>query len=372
MKKIFIAFILLFFSGSISYAIDEIVLDQEKTSVFDKLSDIYYGKVENKSDVSPILALFSKDGYEYKNSYINSIKATFLYSGHLSYTNTEKDSSLIHSFYAVEPMITIKFNENKSKAMFDINFARKIDDYDNKFTQKISQAYISHNISNNQTILIGQGARLPNSYDGSRSLFSQEMFLKSQLGRTLGEAISVGIRNIASYKYIDYDIGIYDSTRYMKDFGKGIDFTGQIIYKPFTENNEKSGDLKIGGSYNIGKYYNSYNMYSAFLGYKYKKFYIRTEYANADGYNGVRNSKNNADGFYSLIMFNIHPKLDLLTRYDYFIADRNYKSSYCNEYSVGINYHLFSNMKLMLNYVKRNYSDKIDSHMILFATRFIL
>lgn len=355
-----------------SFAIEEIQLEKEPINL-DYFSDVYYGKIDKDEPISPILKLFSQKGLEFENSKINSIKASFLYDGQLFFNKTSNESPyLIHDFVTIEPMISMKLNENKSKVMFDYNLTRKLDGYSNGFTERISQVYVSHNLTKNQTILLGQGERLPNSYDGSRGVMGQELIYKSQLGRTFGEARSVGIRNIASYKYVDYDIGLYDSTRYMKDFGNGLDFTGYIMLKPFAGLSEAGTNFKIGSGYSIGKNNISYNTYSAFAGYDYKKFHIHAEYANADGYNGIKESSNNADGFYTLISYDITPKLTILGRYDYFTGNTAHNNTYCQEYTAGITYKLFKNLKFMLNFVNKNYSNSPDSNMILFATRFII
>ncbi len=373
LKRFLLLFLILIFSSSASFAIEEIKLEPMQTQMnFNYLSDVYYGKIENTEDVSPVLRLFSEKGLIFENSKINSVKAYFLYDGTTTFSTTAHHSShLSYNFVTLEPMISMKFNDNKSEVMFDYNFARRMSGYSNGFTERISRIYISHRLNDNQMLVFGQSDRVPNSYDGSRNIMSQEMVLKTQLGRTFGNVLSVGIRNQASYKYLDYDIGLYDSTRYMKDFGSGLDFTGRIVLKPFA-NIEKIGDFKIGTAYGIGHSDVSYNTYSFYTAYNFDKFHIHAEYANADGYNGIVQSRNNADGFYTLVSYNITPKLALLGRYDYFTADRALRSSYCQEYTAGFTYNLFKNMKIMLNFVNRNYSDKADSNMILFATRFII
>ena len=167
------------------------------------------------------------------------------------------------------------------------------------------------------------------------------MILRSQLGRTYGNASSVGIRNSANYKYLSYDIGLYDSTRFMQDFGEGLDFTGHILFKPLENYKEKIGDFKLGTGYGIGEYYNSYNLYSFFLGYDIKKIHFKAEYANADGYNGVKCSRNKSDSFYTFIGYDITPKLTLLGRYDY--LNQNKKIS--NENKL-FHFIIFSSIKL--------------------------
>lgn len=371
-KIILILFMLFFFNCRSAKAIEEILLPEEHINL-DYISDIYYGKTENQENLSPLIKLFTQKGLEFENSKINSVKASFLYDGHLFYSKTEhKGQYLTHDFFTVEPMITVKFNDNKSKAMFDINLTRNLSGYSNWFTQRISQVYVSHQLTPNQTILLGQGERLPNSYDGSRGVMAQEMAIKSQLGRTFGEARSVGIRNIAKYKYADYDIGIYDSTRYMKHFGNGFDFTGYLMLKPFADFSEKASEFKLGTGYNIGHNNISYNTYSFFAGYDYKKFHIHAEYMNADGYNAIKESSNDANGFYTFISYDITPKLSLQGRYDMFDPDKHTNNNCSTEYAAGITYKVFKNLKLMLNYVRRVNEKKPDSNMILFATRFII
>ncbi len=354
-------------------AIEEVTLEKEKNGL-DYLSDIYYGKIENERDVSPVLRLFSKDGLKFENSYINSVKLILLYGGNLTYTNTHNHSpSLVKNFPIVEPMIRVNFNENKTEFMFDYNLTRNFEGYDNEFSHKISRLAITHKLNENQKIVIGQGDRVPAIMNGSLPTFMQEMVSKSQIGRTMGDSSSMGLRNVADYKYLEYDIGLYDSTRFMKDFGNGLDFNGRIIFKPLANIEEdKAGIWKIGTGYNIGDYYNSYHLYSVFTNYDYKKFHFRAEYADADGYNAVKYSKNDADGFYTTLAYDITPKLQLIGRYDYFVPNKLHNNSNSQEYTAGITYRPFKNIKFLLNYVKREESNGSDSNMILFATRFII
>ena len=363
---------LIFLSASSCFAIEEITLPKESLNL-DYISDVYYGKAENQKDISPVFKLFTQKGLEFENSKINSVKASFVYSGQLTFLQGKHQSSYLnHNFNVVEPMITVKFNDNKSKAMFDINLTRTIAGHPNSFTEKINQIFVSHDITPNQTILIGQGDRIPNTFNGALSTMAQEMVLKSQLGRTIGDYRSVGIRNIASYKYLDYDIGLYDSTRFMRDFGQGIDFAGCVLIKPFADVESDNLDFKFGAAYNIGEYYYNYNQYSLYSSYDNKNFHIKAEYANADGYNNAVNSQNKADGFYVTASYDINPKFSLIGRYDYFTPNKAVSNTNTQEYTAGITYKPYKNMKIMLNYVRRNYSDKPDSNMLLFATRFII
>lgn len=374
MKKIIsfiiVNFILICYPAS---AIEEVTLEQEHLDLGELgnyLSDVYYGKVEN---ASPLLKIFSKDGLEFENSFVNSVKLHFLYSGDFSYTHTEHAGDLSKfEFVSIEPKISADFNDHKTQALFNINFTINIPGYSHRFAQMLRMVYISHKITPEQMIVFGQYTRVPTTYDGSGSLFSQDAIYKTQLGRTFGNTMSVGIRNIGNYKYLDYDIGLYDSTRFMQHFGRGMEFTGYVMLKPFANFNEKAGDFRLGAGYNIGKYNISYNQYSFFAGYDYKKFHAKIEYAAADGYNGIYESRNSAEGMYATLAYDITPKLTILGRYDVFDYNIHAGNDTTNEYTLGLIYKPFENIKFLLNYVTTTGRNQPVSNSILFATRFIL
>ncbi|MBE7705201.1 MAG: hypothetical protein E7Z90_05245 [Cyanobacteria bacterium SIG29] len=369
MKKILTLILIILFSLNYSYAVEEIHLEKEKNT-FDFIADVYYGKVEN---INPAIKLFTRKGLQFENSYINSVKATFFYDGQLNFLIPENGSiSTKHDFSVIEPMINTKFNENKSEFEFSYNIVREVDGHPNGFTRRISNLYFLHKLNENQSILLGQGDRVPTNYNGSISTWRQEFVLRSMLGRTFGDARSVGIRNLANYKYVEYDIGLYDSTRYMKDFGRGLDFTGYVMFKPLANFEDKIGTLKLGSSYNYGEYNTSYSQYSFFLGYDYNKVHFKSEYANADGYNTKVTFNDKADGFYTTLGYDITPKLTIIGRYDYMNPNKKIYNDNQQEFTAGIIYKMFKNMKFFINYVHRDFENKPDSNMILFATRFII
>ena len=373
MKKLFSFISCLFLIANTAFAIEEVTLETDENNFFDKLSNIYYGKVENYSEVSPVVKLFSQKGLEFDNSFVNSVKLSMFAEGNLILNATDKATqNFLIDFPILEPMVTAKFNENKDEIMFDINFARHINCYTNRFTEKISRAYISHSFNENQKILIGQGARVPVNYEGSVSTMAIDLIMCAQIGRNLGNVASLGIRNIASYKYLDYDIGVYDSTRYMADLGNGSEFTGYVMLKPFASLDDKLNSFRLGGGYNIGESVRSYHQYSVFSSYDYDKFHIRAEYANADRCNGIKFINDNSDGFYTTAIFDITPKVSIVGRYDFFTPNTNHNNNYTQEYTGGITYKPFKNMKVMLNYVRTNQSNLPDSNMFIFATRFII
>ena len=373
MKKIFILILLIILNFfNCANAIEEIKLEKQNINL-DYLSDVYYGKIEKEDEVPALLRLFSEQGLKFKNSKINSFRISMLYDSSLTYTNPDSgSSSLTHKFPSIEPRFIMRFNENKTEATVYFHLTRDIPDHKNGFTEKLSRAYISHTINKNQRILFGEGHAIPTNYNGSRSTMQREFVLKSQFGRTIGDVYAIGIRNYGTYKYLDYDIGIYDGARFMEDIGCGTDFTGFFMFKPFEDIKEKVGSFKVGTGHNFGKYKTSYHQHSIYTSYDYKKLHLKAEYAMADGYNNAINSKNNVDGFYTSISYDILPKFTLSARYDYFNANKHIIDSDSREYTLGLTYKPYKNMKLLLNFIRRNIKNGSDSNMILFATRIFI
>lgn len=333
-------------------------------------ANVYNGKIE---DAPAALKIFSESGLKIENSIVESVKLHVLYSQVLSdEVKKGKNNTFTSDTEALEPGVRVKFNDDKTEFAFDYNIMRNIDGYDNHVTEKISLLCLSHKLTDNQKILFGQGARLPYSVSSSEGLAELDTVKRGQFGRTAGNVRSVGIRNVADYKYLDYDIGVYDSARYFNEFGRGADFSGHVNIKPFSFNDESKTNFTFGAGYNAGKHHTSYQIHSFYAGYDYKKFHVYSEYESADGYNGKQNSSDKAEGFYTTLRYDISPKFSIVGKYDMFIPDKNSSNKYSSEYTVGINRKLFKNMRLMLNYVKRINSKGADSDIILFATRFIL
>ncbi len=373
MKKILIIAFIFFFLNSSSFAIEEVVLDvkEDNNNFTDYLSGVYYGNITE--NVSPVLKVLSQKGITFDNSPINSVKLSLLYENRMNFIKqSHYNPSFNFDFSILEPAINVKFNENKSDAMFDINLLRELPGYSNDFTEKINRFYVGHSINEHQKIYFGQASRLPVSYNGALTTMQQEFILKSQLGRTFGNVMSIGIRNQGTYKYLDYDIGFYDSTRYMKDFGKGTDFSGYVMFKPFENIKEKYGKLNIGGGYNLGENDFSYSQYSLFSGYDYKNIHIKAEYANADGYNAVVPSNNHADGFYSAVSYDVLSNLSFTARYDVLNPNKSFSHDNITEYTLGATYKPYKNMKIMINYIFKDVDNQRNSNMILFATRFFI
>ena len=176
------------------------------------------------------------------------------------------------------------------------------------------------------------------------------------------------MNNSANYKYLDYDIGVYDGSRYMNKLFSGSEFAGMVQFKPLADFEEKFGKLKIGASIDTGHQDASFNVFSANALYEYKRLYLDFEYSKAHGYTRGSVNRNDFDGFYTTLGYKINDKLKILGRYDYL---KNQSSGgISREYSAGLTYTLRPGLDFLANYVFVDTGQ--NQHKIYLGTRFSL
>ena len=280
-----------------------------------------------------------------------------------------KEFSDLFVFGTVAPGFTIHFKDKKTRAGFLYSFTRELD-Y-NDFWEKVSGLYLEHDILPNQHIAIGVRRRLPIGYEGSLSSVKHPFFIRSQIGRTFGNVYGFGLNNTAQYKYLDYDIGVYDGSRFMNKLFDGSEFAGMVQFKPLAHFEDKFGKLKLGASIDNGNQHGAFNVFGAHAVYEYKKLYLDFEYANANGYTRGKVNPSEIDGFYTTLGWNITDKLRILGRYDY-LKNRTIDRS-AREYSGGLSYFLRPGLEFMVNYVLVDSGwERELQHKIYLGTRFNL
>ena len=280
-----------------------------------------------------------------------------------------KEFSDIFNFGTVAPGFTVHFKDKKTRAGFLSSLSRELD-Y-NDFWEKVSGLYLEHDILPNQHIAIGVRRRLPIGYEGGMSSVKHPFVMRSQIGRRFGNVYGFGINNTAQYKYLDYDIGVYDGSRFMNKLFNGTEFAGLVQFKPLAKFEERFGKLKLGTGIDTGNSDGSFNVFSANALYEYKRLYLDFEYAYADGYTRGKVNPNKYGGFYTTLGYKITDKLKILGRYDYLRNQSADKNS--TEYSAGITYSLKPGLDFLVNYVlvDSDYEKSIQ-HKIYLGTRFNL
>lgn len=234
--------------------------------------------------------------------------------------------------------------------------------------------YITTDRIPHHRILVGN-SRPSVGYEGASSSYTLPFINRSQISRHFGTIRKAGVRVMGNYKYVDYDLGGFSSDTYFTEFFPGAEFNGWVNFKPLAAKQDKYGELKIGGGIVAGSR-NSTHFFvsSAYIGYRYKRFWMKAEYANSDGSNGSTGlTSKQRQGWYVTLGYKLTKKLETVLRYDEFDNDKNISNNNTREYSAGINYYIKGQaLKLILNYVFCQNQAGQDSHRILIGTQIAL
>lgn len=318
------------------------------------------------------LQVFNKNGIQFEHGPVKSFKMSFFYFGTDTLTWPYQDTVTSKWKDGAAELTTItKFRNDKTAIRFSYNFLRDFDGHPSGFMERVSELGLVHEFNKHQQVHIGQTWRLPIGVEGYLSTFNTDLPTRAMIGRTFGNTRSFGVRNIGNYKYMDYDIGVYDSTRYWRHFGDGLDFTGWVNFKPLANlDSNKYGKLTLGTGLNAGRANDPYTIWGAYVGYDYKRFHNKFEYAHANGYNAnTVQSTAKAEGFYDTMIFDITKKLSVVGRFDYYNSNLLKANCVATEYSGGISYKLHKNVKLLAAYTYRHHDNGSYSNAVSLQAR---
>lgn len=238
------------------------------------------------------------------------------------------------------------------------------------FRQFIQDAYVKTTRIPHHTILFGN-SRTGTGYEGEQSPYTLPFLNRSQISRNLANVRKVGLRVKGHYDFVDYDLGGYSSDTFFTQFVPGAEVDAWVNFKPLAKL-ENKGKLTTGGGIVSGRRNSTdYFLSGVYIGYKYKKFWSRMEYAKADGSNGGSGlTTKHREGYYVTLGYKLTKKLELLARYDEFIPDRVRRRDVQREYSAGMNYYVKGQaLKFMLNYVFCQHYQRANSHRILLGAQ---
>lgn len=246
---------------------------------------------------------------------------------------------------------------------------------DRPFMQHLFQdLYIDTKRIPHHRILVGNS---PTSvgYEGAGSAYTLPFANRSQIARNFGTVRKLGVRVMGNYDFVDYDLGGFSSGTYFSDFFPGGEFDGWVNIKPLAKTNGKYGILKIGGGIATGKRDSiGFTVTSAYVGYEYKKFRIKGEFANANGSNGLSGLTNkHRQGWTVTAYYLINKKLEAIVRYDEFDPDKSIDNNNRREYTAGLSWYIKGQaLKLILNYVFCQNQSAKDSHRIILGAQIAL
>ena len=373
MKKILIIITAILLNLLPAYCIEEepIILDEIETINIQPSPDIIELKAEKygAKKVEPIL-----NTKLFENNIFKSVELHGAYIGGFTFTDFINSLNHTTTYDANVGDITLKgkLRDEKTEMVLTINPLRRLENYD-YVNAMFSDFYVKREVADGNYLMLGQ-ARTPTGVEGVQSQYTLLFGQRAQISRNYGNTRTYGIRNQGNYKFIDYDMGIFDSTRYLQTPMQGLEFTGWVTAKPLANFDNKYGTLKIGSGINTGKKEHrlGYTVTGAYVGYEYKKLLANFEYAKAHGgSNGVQAKENSSEGFYTTLGYFIHPQVQLLGRFDYFDNNIHKHGDQVNEITAGINYYIKDqNLRLTLNYVYKDRETGPDSNQYILLTQF--
>lgn len=265
------------------------------------------------------------------------------------------------------PLTSVGLQGNITKNnffLFDVNVAGTFEEN----VEKVLMDMIIRNDSiKNHKIFVGR-MRPAVGVDGSISNYAVPMINRALISRTFSTARDYGVKVDGTHKYVDYSIGIFNGSRNSFSHNPGRpDISTMAIFKPVKS--EKYGNFSVGGGISNGRRYYDYNVLSSYAKYSYKKLDLESEYMYANGYNGVTNSPNKAQGFYVMPTYHLTKNTDLLLRYDTIDPNTHAHNKDIQEYTAGINYYLADKrIHLTVNYIYSN-TPTNSSNRVLFMTQ---
>ena len=398
MKKILAVIVALILTPS-AYAYEDIKLDAEplKLAINTNLSAPESEPVQAEEDLTPEFDLFDtpieKENKFYTSLYnnitsvsLNTVKP--ILSETLTQYFDKGPIESLHEWGVIQMNMSENFNgDGNVQNLFRANLINLIldgqfrggkegfrimldpspQDTRNFFQPFIQDLYVESKRIPHHTILVGN-SRPAVGHEGSQSPYTLPLWYRSQISRNFGTIRKFGLRVHGDYSLIDYDLGGLSSDTYFTEFFPGAEFDGWVNIKPLGLTDGKYGKLTLGGGIVAGgRNAKDFFVVGTYLGYEYKKFWMRAEYANANGSNGATGfSDKQRQGWYTTIGYRVNDRVELVARYDEFDPDKNINRNNSREYSAGINYYFKGKaFTLILNYVFCQFDNRQDSHKII-------
>lgn len=340
-----------------------------KEKISKEFNDVYKLKIENTRVPSCLLK------EQLTKKFDGPVESIHIWTGlkmNMSEDIQQDDTDTTFRMSVINSFIDGKFKGGKE------NFRIMLDptpQNDRPFMQHLFQdLYVDTKRIPNHRILIGN-SRPSVGYEGAGSAYTLPFASRSQIARNFGTVRKLGVRVMGNYPFVDYDLGGFSSGTYFSDFFPGGEFDGWVNIKPLAKTNGKYGILKIGGGIATGKRNSTdFTVCSTYVGYEYKKFRLKAEFANADGSNGLSGLTNKQrQGWTVTAYYLINKKLEAIVRYDEFDPDKNISNNNKREYTAGLSWYIKGQaLKLILNYVFCQNQAASDSHRIILGAQIAL
>lgn len=335
-----------------------------------KIHEALHGEVKAIDSV-PLLKEYTT--LHFDKGPIESITPSFLFRGRMSQMWTgENYANTLFNLDFADFIVDAKFRDGKTVFKLMVNPSRPVDNttYMQSFLEYL---YIQRQMTKNNKLLVGM-TRQQVGLEAAYGAAGTPLFARSQVSRTYGNSFVPGIVWSGNYQLVDYSLAGASSTRWLKDFFPGPEFTGHVNFKPLAKTDGKYGKLALGGSLNAGNAESHYTVGMAHLVYEYKRLKGIVEYGSADGSNGSTGfTANRSEGFYGNLAYRVTPKLEAMVRYDQFDPNKDKANDRRTEYTAGLNYYLKGQaLRIMLNYVYYTVENGAYGSRILVGTQILL
>jgi len=309
----------------------------------------------------------------FDKGHLESISPWIDFNG--SFTNAWTNENYANTLYGINLAdigINGKMRDGKTEFRFMISPVRYVEG-NTYFQSLFADNYITRKIGKNNKILIGN-TWVPLGIEGKESPLVLQYFTRSQTSRTYSSSRALGAKIMGNYKWADYQLGVYSSGRFFKDFFPGPEFAGWVDFKPLANTDGKYGKLTIGTGFDAGNAQSHFAAATGAVNYEYKRFRAITEFGIADGSNGASGfTSNKSKGINGTLSYRISPKLQTLVRYDRFDPNTDKNNDIRTEYTAGINYFIKEQaLKLMFNYVLYSIESGTYGSRIMVGTQIIL
>ena len=334
--------------------------------------DVYNLKIEQNTVPEPLLK--DRLTFNFEKGPLDSVHLWSAYQmNFLSVMPERGDSDTTFDFGFINVLIDGKLKGGKEnfRIMLDPTHRHNHQNFMQTFFQDL---FVETHRIPHHTILIGN-SRPGVGVEGAQSPYTLAFLNRSQLSRNLSNARKLGVRLRGDYSLVDYDLGLYSSATNFTDFFPGQEVDAWLNLKPLGKTDGKYGHLTTGAGVQAGERHGtSYNVTGAYVGYDYKKFWTKFEYADANGSNGGSGlTRNHSQGFFVTLAYRLTQKLEVLARFDDFDSDKNIKHNNQKEYTLGANYYIKGQaLKLIFNYIYCQNDAKVDSHKLMVGTQIIL
>ena len=338
----------------------------------DTAKDVYELEIE-RTDV-PSQLLKDRLTFDFEKGPLESLHLWSAYQMNFS-TNIEQNADTDSTFDVglINILFDGKFRGGKEnfRIMLDPTHRSSHPDFMQTFFQDF---YVESTRIPHHKILVGN-SRPGVGVEGAQSPYTLSFINRSQISRNLSNMRKFGVRLRGDYSLVDYDLGMYSSSTNFTAFFPGHEFDGWVNLKPLGKTDGKYGKIVTGAGIQSGeKHGTSYYMTGAYAGYRYKRFWTKFEYADANGSNGGSGLTNaRSQGMFVTVGYFLTKKLELLARYDHFDPDKNIARNNRKEITLGTNYYLKGQaLKLIFNYVFCKNDNADDSHRLMVGTQIIL